>query len=218
MLLALLLTPAAMADGRLLVVADSPQDIFVDGEYVSTDTTAWMTLDEGYHRVRIGPEHHRVYIEDGEEARIWFYNGVVDDGGAVRFRRKGNKKGHHERPEARDDRDDRNDRGHHGGHHGHHSDERDTRPGSVEFISRDDEWVNVWVDGAEVAELRNFDSRRQTIELSAGYHTIEVWDFMNSELLVRGKVYVSAGEEVDLGIYEHRVEAYGDEGAWVASR
>jgi hypothetical protein len=206
-----------MADGRLLVVADSPQDIFVDGEYVSTDTTAWVTLDEGYHRVRIGQERHRVYIEDGEEARIWFYNGVVDDGGTVRFRRKGKKKkghGHHERPADPHDELTCSEPSH---NHGHHQ-TRDTRPGSVEFISRDDEWVNVWVDGAEVAELRNFDSRRQTIELSAGYHTIEVWDFMNSELLVRGKVYVSPGEEVDLGIYEHRVEAYGDDGAWVASR
>ena len=210
MLLALLLTPAAMADGRLLIVADSRQDIYVDGDFIATDTTVWLTLDEGYHRVRIGQERHRVWIEDGEESRIWFYNGLVDEPGRVRFkRRKKGKKGQHQRPDHRyDDR------------HEDRYDDRyvDTRPGSVEFISRDDEWVNIWVDGAEVAELRNFDSRRQTVELSAGYHTVEVWDFMNNELLVRGRVYVTPGGEVDLGIYENRVEAYGDEHAWVVSR
>lgn len=207
MLLALLLTPAALADGRLLIVSDQVEDIFVDGEYIDSDTTVWIAVDEGTHRVRIGDARTRVSVDDGEEARVWYFNGHIDNGNPVRFARKG--RGHHQRPSDRDDHSD--GRGDHHSDTGHHGKkEQDNRPGTVQLVSRDDEWVNVWIDGQEVAELRNFEDKRATVQLSPGRHTVEVWDFMNSELLVQGTVFIDPGSQSSLGIYENRVEAYGE--------
>ena len=211
MLLALLLTPAALADGRLLIVSDRIEDIYVDGDYIDTDTTAWLPLEEGMHRVRIGDDRTRVYIEDGEEARVWYFNGRLENGQTIRFKRR-RSKGWHQRPD--DNHHEYNGSSWHSNSSGHgqgsYHYERSNSPGTVQIVSRDGEWVNVWIDGEEVAELRNFADKSKSVELSPGYHSVEVWDFMNNEVLVKGRIYVEAGEQIRIGVYDNRVEAYGD--------
>jgi hypothetical protein len=85
---------------------------------------------------------------------------------------------------------------------------------TVTFRSTDEEWANVYIDGARVWEIRAMDTEK-SITLSTGEHTLEVKDFMENETWCKGRLLVDGHTDLIIGITEGRpVEVYNDSNAF----
>lgn len=88
-----------------------------------------------------------------------------------------------------------------------------TAPVAVEFLPKDTEWANLWVDGEKVAEFR-VGATRQVVTLGPGTHKVEVHDFMEDEVLQSGTLIVSGPGPMKVGVGGTGVEVYTDPTAW----
>jgi len=85
---------------------------------------------------------------------------------------------------------------------------------TVTFRTTDQEWANVYIDGAKVWELRAMDTEK-TITLTTGEHTLEVKDFMENSTWCKGRLLVDGHTDLIIGISEGRpVEVYNDSNAF----
>lgn len=90
-------------------------------------------------------------------------------------------------------------------------------PGAVlvEFIARGDDWANVWVDGREVFQPRNFD-RRKTITLCPGAYRIIITGITRFEVWASGYLDLGRTNIVRIAFSKDRgVEISGDPSAWL---
>lgn len=74
---------------------------------------------------------------------------------------------------------------------------------AVTFRSLDKAWMNVYVDGRQVGELDSFDLQVR-VHLEPGVHRVEVRDFMDRRVIDSGWLTVKRGQDLALGVGEHR--------------
>ncbi len=87
-------------------------------------------------------------------------------------------------------------------------------PCVVEFVSRDGEWANVYVDGEKVADFRAND-KKKAVTLAGGAHRVEIRDFMESTTWNTGSLTVGATCPLKIGFGATGMpEVYNDPGAW----
>jgi len=86
-------------------------------------------------------------------------------------------------------------------------------PVVVELLPKGTDWCNVWIDGEKVAEFRVGDTKK-LVSLSPGVHTVEVRDFMESDVWLKGQLVVSGPGPVKFGFEEGLGEVYTDPAAW----
>ena len=69
----------------------------------------------------------------------------------------------------------------------------------VSFLSQDREWMNIYVDGARVGEVRSFDLEVQ-LDLRPGIHKVELKDFMDRKTYDSGWLTVPRSATLDLAV------------------
>lgn len=90
-------------------------------------------------------------------------------------------------------------------------------PGAVivELIARGDDWANVWIDGREVFQPRNFD-RRKTVTLCPGAYRVIITGITRFEVWASGYLDVGRTNVVRIAFSKDRgVEIAGDVNAWL---
>lgn len=91
-----------------------------------------------------------------------------------------------------------------------------TGPVKVTFVRRDMmDMCNIYVDGRKIAEFRAGMESEASVDLGLGVHTIEIKDFTEFDLWTRGRLTVTAGDEIRLGFDdEDGIEVYNRTNAW----
>ena len=85
---------------------------------------------------------------------------------------------------------------------------------TITFRTTDEEWANVYIDGAKVWEVRAMD-KEKTVTVSTGEHVLEVKDFMENTTWCKGRLIVDGYTDLIIGITEGKpVEVYNDSNAF----
>ena len=85
---------------------------------------------------------------------------------------------------------------------------------AVEFVSRDGEWANIYVDGEKVADFRAND-KKKSVTLTGGVHKVEIKDFMESTTWNTGSLTLGYTCPLKIGFGATGApEVYNDPGAW----
>ena len=85
---------------------------------------------------------------------------------------------------------------------------------TITFRTTDEEWANVYIDGAKVWEIRAMDEEK-TVTVTTGEHVLEVKDFMENNTWCKGRLIVDGYTDLIIGITKEKpVEVYNDSDAF----
>ena len=85
---------------------------------------------------------------------------------------------------------------------------------TITFRTTDEEWADVYIDGAKVWEIRAMDEEK-TVTVSTGEHVLEVKEFMEDKTWCKGRLIVDGATDLIIGITKDKpVEVYNDSDAF----
>lgn len=208
--LLLALVSTAEATSRVVVTADVPVLVSINGHPYTPKSTSYAILcDAGRNKVQAGNSLVIIDVPDGHEARMVVKSGKLTLTEMVYV--EGLKEldyvdyyyDPNEDPASRpsdvvrvEDRPVTQDAPVQG-------------PGTVRFVAEDGNFYNIKSDAAMLAELRLFQDARKDVQLKPGKVNLEIWDGGFTTLYAKGQLDVASGGTVTLKVSETGVSADG---------